>query len=176
MTVPGSDLELAKASYNFEWFVPIGEYVVGSASARAAVGDSYGSRDERPFSDGLPFFRHFYAGGIRSVRGYEARSLGPREDGEAIGGDMLTTGTLELIVPPPFALETGQSRLSLFYDFGNVYSDIESFEASEIRTSVGISYNWRSPVGPLSFSFAEPINPEPQDDTKTFQFTIGTLF
>jgi len=176
VTVPGSDLELAQAAYDFSWFTPLGEYVVASASARAAFGDSYGSQDERPFANGLPFFRHFFAGGIRSVRGYEARSLGPREEGDAIGGDALTTGSLEIIFPPPFALDTGQARLSLFYDFGNVYSDIEAFEAGEIRSSVGVSFNWRSPVGPLSFSVADPINPEPQDDTETFQFTIGTLF
>jgi outer membrane protein insertion porin family len=176
VALPGSDLQVYKGNYQFNWFTPLTEYVVGSTQLRVAAGDSYGSRDERPFADGLPFFRHFFAGGIRSVRGYQGGSLGPEEDGDAIGGDLLTTGSLELIVPPPFALDTGQSRLSLFYDFGNVYPDAESFEANELRTSVGIAFNWRSPVGPLSFSFAEPINPEPQDDTETFQFTIGTLF
>ena len=171
VALPGSDLEFYKLSHRFEGYLPIGKYLVGSASTHIGLGDGYGDTVE------LPFFRRYYAGGIRSVRGYQSASLGPKyPDGDSKGGDFLTTGSVELIFPPPFDVESGQTRLSLFYDFGNVYESVDSFEASEIRSSVGISYNWRSPIGPLSFSFAEPIDPQPGDETESFQFTIGTLF
>lgn len=169
--LPGSDLEFYKLDYRFEGYYPLTERLIASSSAHVGFGDGYGETGD------LPFFRHYYAGGIRSVRGYQGASLGPKyEDGDAEGGDFVTTGSVELIFPPPFATETGQTRLSLFYDFGNVYASADDFEAGELRSSVGLSFNWRSPVGPLSFSVAEPVNPEPGDDTERFQFTIGTLF
>jgi len=66
--------------------------------------------------------------------------------------------------------------LSVYYDFGTVFADVEDYDPGEYRTSLGVSYNWRSPVGPLSFSYARPLNAERSDDTQRFQFTIGTLF
>lgn len=171
-TLPGSDLEFYKLNYRFEGYQPVTDRVIASLSGDVGYGDGYGN------SDDLPFFRHYYAGGIRSVRGYKGASLGPRygDSDDAAGGDFRTVGTFELTFPPPMAPDSGQTRLSLFYDFGNVYSDANQFESRQLRSSVGISFNWRSPIGPLSFSLAEPIDPEPRDETETFQFTIGTLF
>ena len=171
IALPGSDLRYYKLDHEFEAYTPFSDYFVGAMSTRLGYGEGYGDQTN------LPFFRRYYAGGIRSVRGYAGASLGPEyPDGDARGGDLLTTGSLELIFPPPYAPESGQTRLSLFYDFGNVYRSVDAFEVNELRSAVGISFNWRSPVGPLSFSVAEPIDPEPGDDTQTFQFTIGTLF
>lgn len=171
VTLPGSDLEFYKLRYRFETFTPLTDTLVGSVSTDIGFGGGYGDISE------LPFFRRFFAGGIRSVRGYETGSLGPKfPDGDAKGGDLRTTGSLELVFPPPFADAASQSRLSVFYDFGNVYASADDFEVSELRSAVGVSFNWRSPIGPLTFSFAEAIDPQPEDKTERFQFTIGTLF
>jgi len=171
VALPGSDLEFYQLGYSFEGYTPVTDRIVASASTDIGYGDGYGD------TAALPFFRRYYAGGIRSVRGYKGASLGPKyADGNAAGGDFRTTGTLEMIFPSPFSTESGQTRLSVFYDFGNVYSSVDQFDAAELRSSVGVSFNWRSPVGPLSFSIADPINPRPGDDTQQFQFTIGTLF
>lgn len=171
VALPGSDLEFYKLGYRFEGYTPLTETVVGSVSANVGYGAGYGE------ADSLPFFRRYYAGGIRSVRGYETGSLGPKyPDGDATGGDLRTTGSFELVFPPPLADVGSQTRLSVFYDFGNVYASADEFEASELRSAVGVSFNWRSPIGPLSFSFAEALDPEPEDRTERFQFTIGTLF
>lgn len=171
VALPGSDLEFYKLGYRFEGYTPLTETVVGSVSANVGYGAGYGE------ADSLPFFRRYYAGGIRSVRGYETGSLGPKyPDGDATGGDLRTTGSFELVFPPPLADAGSQTRLSVFYDFGNVYASADEFEPSELRSAVGVSFNWRSPIGPLSFSFAEAVDPEPEDQTERFQFTIGTLF
>jgi outer membrane protein insertion porin family len=53
---------------------------------------------------------------------------------------------------------------------------VDQFEAGALRASAGVAFNWRSPIGPLSFSIAEPLNAEPGDEIERFQFTIGTLF
>ena len=171
VALPGSDLEFYKLGYRLESYTPLTETVIGSLTANIGYGAGYGE------DDALPFFRRYYAGGIRSVRGYAAGSLGPKyPDGDATGGDLRTTGSLELVFPPPYTEVSGQTRLSVFYDFGNVYASADDFEFRELRSAVGVSFNWRSPIGPLSFSFAEAIDPEPEDETERFQFTIGTLF
>ena len=174
--LPGSDYEYYKLAYRFENYLPLTDDLVLSTSARLGYGAGYGDEEE------LPFYRRYFAGGIRSVRGYSANSLGPRyEDREAAdrdptGGDFLATGGIELVFPPPFVDEPGQTRLSTFIDFGNVFADANAFETGSLRASAGVAFNWRSPIGPLSISFAEPLNDEPGDETERVQFTIGTLF
>lgn len=171
VALPGSDLEFYKLRYQFESYTPLTDSLVAAVSGDVGYGAGYGT------TDGLPFFRRYYAGGIRSVRGYQTGSLGPKyPDGDSKGGDLRTTGSLQLVFPPPYAEEGSQARLSLFYDFGNVYASADDFEPSELRSAIGLSFNWRSPMGPLSFSFAEAIDPQPEDETERFQFTIGTLF
>jgi outer membrane protein insertion porin family len=66
--------------------------------------------------------------------------------------------------------------LSAFYDFGTVFENVDAYDVNDLRTSLGVSFNWRSPIGPLSFSYAEALNPQQGDETEKFQFTIGTLF
>lgn len=172
-TVPGGDLDYARSRFEHESYFPLTDRLTASFSGEVAAGTGFGDQED------LPFFKRFFAGGIRSVRGFERSSLGPRfedEDDFATGGDFRTVGTLELIAPPPFVEEPGGTRLSLFYDFGTVFPRAEDFDASAIRSSAGVSFNWRSPFGPLSFSFAVPLDDEPEDDTEAFQFTIGTMF
>lgn len=170
---PGSDAEYYRSRFNHESYFPLTDRLTASIAGEVAYGSGYGERED------MPFFKRYFAGGIRSVRGYEQSSLGEtfgdRPD-RAKGGDLRTTGSLELIFPPPFVEEPGGTRLSVFYDFGNVFPSSDDFEASELRTSAGASFNWRSPVGPLSFSYAVPLNDQPGDRTESFQFTIGTMF
>jgi len=45
-----------------------------------------------------------------------------------------------------------------------------------LRYSAGLAFNWFSPVGPLSFSYAVPLNDKPGDRTEAFQFTLGVPF
>jgi len=45
-------------------------------------------------------------------------------------------------------------RLQFFVEGGQVFEDRESVEFSDIRFSAGVGFNWISPVGPLSISYA----------------------
>ncbi len=170
VAVPGSDQEFYKLGYKLEYYYPLTDSLVFSASNRTDHGTGYGDQDE------LPFFERYYAGGVRSLRGFRQGSLGPQDStGDAAGGDFRFLNTIELITPPAFSGDS-QSRVSLFTDFGNVFKDIDSFESSEIRGSYGIAFVWLTPVGPLTFSFAKPFEDEPGDSLQTFQFTIGSVF
>ncbi|MCB1755137.1 MAG: outer membrane protein assembly factor BamA [Gammaproteobacteria bacterium] len=170
-TLGFGDLDYYKLGYNFEYYYPLTDRYTFSASTRIDYGDGFGDFDS------LPFFRRYYAGGVRTLRGYENGSLGPRDSkGESAGGDFRTLGTLEVIFPPPFVEEPGATRFSVFTDVGNVFKSYKDFDESELRGSYGLAFVWLSPVGPLTFSVARPYNNQPGDDEESFQFTIGSIF
>ena len=129
---------------------------------------------------GLPFFENFYAGGVRSVRGFRDNTLGPvgfaanSLTRQPIGGALKTVGSLELFFPK--LLDSPAARVSAFVDVGNVFKDIDTFDAGELRVSTGISLLWRAPVGPISISYAFPIRKDDEDDLERLQFTFGGAF
>ncbi|WP_108652052.1 outer membrane protein assembly factor BamA [Dongshaea marina] len=207
MTVPGSDLQFYKLSFSNQDYIPLSEDQkwVFSTKLHLAYGNGYGSGET------LPFFEHYYAGGTTSLRGFQANSVGPQalqytgintgsqygvsSSGQAIGGNALATGSVELIVPTPFASDTYQRslRTTLFMDMGTVWDTTINYDnlvctsgdcnnlqdygsPSNIRASVGASLTWVSPLGPLSFAIATPIKKYEGDETEFFSFNIGGTF
>ena len=71
---------------------------------------------------------------------------------------------------------TPAARISAFVDFGNVYKDVDSWDAKELRASAGVALMWRAPVGPISISYAFPIKKEDGDELERLQFTFGGQF
>ncbi|MDP2180165.1 outer membrane protein assembly factor BamA [Methylicorpusculum sp.] len=167
-TVPGSDLEYYKISYKQQEYFPIAKDLTFSLSAEAAYGDGYGKTDD------LPFFENYFAGGVRSVRGFNDNTLGPRDStNRPLGGSTKLAGSAELFFPVPFMKESKSIRLGTFIDAGMVD---DSFSFNEMRYSAGISGEWLSPFGAISVSVAKPINLEDQDDERNFQFSFGSGF
>ena len=179
----GNSLEFYKVSYKTQWFTTIIEDYIFSLKGDFSYGDSYGD------TDGLPFFENFYAGGPKSVRGYEENTLGPLDDQDRpLGGNLKVVAGAEVILPVPFFRDLRSVRFSAFFDAGNVYGNNEDFDASELRYSVGLSGIWVSPFGLISASIAQPINDQDDvlgpkglvkergDQTQIFQFTFGSSF
>ncbi|MFQ5644514.1 MAG: outer membrane protein assembly factor BamA [Thiogranum sp.] len=169
--IPGSELEYYKVDLKIQEYIPLTKLFVFNAKLDIGYGDGYGDFDN------LPFFANYYAGGVRSVRGWEDFSLGPRDDNNnALGGSFRTVGNLQIQFPPPFMTESNSVRLSTFFDAGNVFPGAEDFDSSDLRMSVGIGATWLSPVGPLAISFAQPLNDKSGDDVQKIQFTLGAGF
>ena len=167
ITVPGSDLEFYKLSYNQEQYFPISTNTTLYLNADFGYGDSYGD------AESLPFFENYYAGGKGSVRGFTDNTLGPRDIfDDPIGGSVKLVGNAEFIFPVPFMPDNKSVRMSTFVDAGNVYDD--EIDVGELRYSVGVSAKWLSPFGALSFSLAMPINDGEDDEVQTFQFAFGS--
>ena len=134
-------------------------------------GDGYEDTED------LPLTQNFFAGGIRSVRGFEANTLGPRDStNEPLGGDLKVVGSAELILPVPFLPQSQNFRVTGFVDGGQVFGPSQSFSFSDFRYSAGLSALWLSPLGPLTLSIAAPLNDESGDETQPLQFTFGTAF
>lgn len=178
---PGSELEYYKFNYDAERYFPISGDWVLKASTQLGYGDAYGSADK------LPFFEHYYAGGFGSVRGYENRSLGPRERQspddtgsiDAFGGNLLVLGSLELIFPAPFVKDKRSLRTLFFVDGGNVFDTkrLDSFglqyDSDDFRYAYGLGLSWLTAIGPLTFSYSWQVNDAESDETKGFQFSLG---
>ncbi|MCH8079185.1 MAG: outer membrane protein assembly factor BamA [Proteobacteria bacterium] len=174
ITLPtlGDSLEYYKISYKTQWYTPIFEDYIFSLKGNIGYGDSYGDT-----KGGLPFFENFYAGGPKSVRGYEENTLGPEDSlGRPLGGNLRLVAGAEVILPVPFFKDVKSVRIAGFFDAGNVYGNDEDFDASELRYSVGLSGIWVSPFGLVSASIAQPIADQAGDDIQNFQFTFGTSF
>ncbi len=171
VAIPGGSLQYYKIKYKHDWFTPITESLTLSLGGNIGYADGYGD------TSALPFFKNFYAGGIRSVRGFQSNTLGVKEDTQALGGNLLVTGGAEVIFPIPFLKKTLRSfRLSVFTDVGNVYADNEDFEVDLLRYSAGISAIWISPFGAMTASIAKPFNEQDDDITESFQFSLGSTF
>ncbi len=171
VTVPGSDLEYYKFFMDYNTYFPFSEKTTLLYQLDLGYAKSFGD------SPILPPFENYYTGGSRSVRGYEANSLGPRDAlNRAEGGNKKINTSLELILPSIFDGDSKNLRTSIFYDAGNVFAENQSVDLGELRTSVGVALIWITPVGIMRFSLANPLNDKPGDDTKSFQFTLGSTF
>ena len=121
-----------------------------------------------------------------SLRGFAASGISPRlttnesSDEEAIGGNTYISTSAELIFPFGSITDEYGLKGGLHLNAGSVFgSDLDSSkinDSSSIRTSIGASVLWDSPVGPVRFDFTEAINKETFDKTEFFQFSGGTNF
>ncbi len=172
-TLPGSDLGYYKIAYRHKRYFPLNKTFTLALNGDLAYGDVYGDTTR------LPLWENFFAGGIKTVRGYKDYSLGPLDDkGDALGGNVKVVGNAELFFPAPFKLMEKTIRLGLFFDAGNVFSthDGNDIDLGELRYSAGASAMWLSPMGALGVSLGMPLNDKAGDETEIFQFTFGTAF
>jgi outer membrane protein insertion porin family len=124
-----------------------------------------------------PIFKNFYGGGLGTVRAFDQGSLGPVDvSGAYIGGNRRLNINAELYVPVPGAGNDRSLRLFAYVDMGNVWGEREKFSVDSLRASTGVGLSWISPVGPLKFSYGQPIRKRPEDRIQRLQFQIGTAF
>ena len=129
----------------------------------------------------LPLFERYFLGGINSVRGFQDRSLGPREQtcknppdctehgSDVIGGDTAAVMNVELLFP---IMEQYGVRGVAFFDMGNAFTNGINF--GDMRRSVGAGVRWMSPFGPLRVELGFPLNKKSNDETSVLGFSIGS--
>lgn len=119
----------------------------------------------------LPINEKIYLGGIRSIRGFESRSVSPKNAwGDEVGGKIAFANSAELSFP---LIDRIKLRGAVFFDYGMIGRK----KLDEIqRMSTGFGIEWITPIGPLQLVFAKPLNDKKGDDTNVFEFTLGTRF
>ena len=111
------------------------------------------------------------------LRGFNTYKVGPKDGDDYIGGNYITAVNAEAQLPNLLP-ESYRTDFSLFLDTANVwgvdYTTID--DTDKIRSSIGVSANVYTTIGPLTFTFAESISKSSNDETETFNFRIGTSF
>ena len=111
------------------------------------------------------------------LRGFESKSIGPKDGTQYIGGNYGSALNLNTTLPN-LLNDFENIDFSLFLDAANLWHvDYDSsLDSNKIRSATGIAVNWFTPIGPLSFSYAVPISDASTDKTESFRFQIGTSF
>tara|TARA_B100000989_G_scaffold107007_1_gene78443 strand:+ start:482 stop:2734 length:2253 start_codon:yes stop_codon:yes gene_type:complete len=113
----------------------------------------------------------------RLLKGFESGKIGPKDGTQYIGGNYATALNLNSTLPN-LLFENDNVDFNFFIDMANVWKvDYDSsLDSNKIRSSTGISINWFSAIGPLTFSYAIPLSEAKTDITEKFRFQIGTSF
>ena len=156
-------------SYSYKIFNELYENNVSTFSLLLKASNSI-SGDDIKLSERL------YVPGTR-LRGFEPGGIGPKDGSDFIGGNYVST--INATTTVPMLLENLQTvDIVFFADAANIWGvDYDkSLDKNGIRSSIGLALDWLTPVGPLTFSLAQPITKEPTDIEETFRFNIGTSF
>ena len=170
-----SSLGYYQAGYDGRYYFPLGLGFILNPRVILNYGNGYGNTNT------LPFFNNYYAGGIQSLPGYTANTLGPKNPAnitQALGGNVETLGQMNFILPDFISHKV---RTAIFVDAGNIFQTdqttgigYESISIQNLRVTTGIMVSWWSPLGaPLDFSIGFPLNKKPGDQLSPFGFSFG---
>ncbi len=114
----------------------------------------------------------------KRLRGFVRGKVGPKDGADWVGGNYLSSASAEAQLPNLLP-EQYKTDFVAFFDAGNVwgvdYSNSIN-ETNKIRSSFGLGASVYTPVGPLSWTFAQSISKASTDTTETFNFRLGTSF
>ncbi|HEC1684544.1 TPA: outer membrane protein assembly factor BamA [Campylobacter jejuni] len=162
----GGDQEFISSSSKFNFYQGLQDYIGYDLIYR------YKASFYKVWDEGyLPINQRIYLGGIRSIRGFESRTVSPKNQwGDEVGGTIAFANSVELSFP---LIDRIKLRGSVFFDYGMIgRKNLDEIK----RMSTGIGIEWITPIGPLQLVFAKPLNDKKGDDTNSFEFNLGTRF
>jgi outer membrane protein insertion porin family len=178
----GGDAEYVRTSGELRGYYPIMDGVTLVGRAIAGHVEDWGG-------DGVRLLDLYYKGG-ETIRGFARSGIGPRDavTGDALGGTTFWAVTTEVRFPFPFIpSELGMSG-AVFADAGSLFNASSKLDSpidgslvsfnddASIRASAGVSLLWNSPIGPVRFDYAFPLQKEDYDDVQNFRFGASTRF
>ena len=200
--IPGSDVDYQKLTYDAQAFMPLWGGFVLRGYGKLGYGNDLPFY-KNFYAGGYGSVRGYdnsslgpkYPSVIFQEMGKDDLSK------EEVGGNALVQFGTELAIPLPFKGDwTRQVRPVLFAEGAQVFNtqcdvpngsdlvvgtavnmkqyckDNYKFDFDNMRYSVGVGFTWITMIGPLSLSYAFPLNDKKGDDTKSIQFEIGRTF
>ncbi|HIM54728.1 MAG TPA: outer membrane protein assembly factor BamA [Gammaproteobacteria bacterium] len=173
-SLPMSDYRYYKLNASHKKYQAINKNLTLKIRGNVGLAQGYGGKE-------VPFFERYYGGGSSSIRGFKFNSLGPTysnlgQSGNAKGGELSVLTGVSIISPMKFIKDSDNMRMSAFIDAGGIYDKTSNFTFDELRMSTGVAFSWLTPIGPLGIYAAKPLIKKPNDETTTFEFTIGSTF
>ena len=165
-----ADKSFISNEFTASYYHTLNENVIGAAKFYASAINGLGSDDVRLNK------RNYLSS--RRLRGFERGKVGPKDEGDHVGGNYATAINFEASLPKILP-ESSKTDVSLFLDFGNVWGvdyDSSIDDSNKIRSSTGAAASWLSPIGPMTFILSTNISKASTDKTEGFNFNLGTTF
>lgn len=181
----GGDVQYVRVNAEGRAYYPITEKIT-------FVGRLIGGHIEGWGDDDIRLTDLYYRGG-ETIRGFDRAGFGPRDMSangreDALGGRSYWAGTAEVRFPLPFVPDDLGLSAAVFADAGSLFNAnerakrldqaglIDLADDSTIRSSIGASIMWNSPVGPIRMDFAKALSKESYDEVQFFRFGASTNF
>jgi outer membrane protein insertion porin family len=180
----GGDVQYVRVNGEGRFYYPISEKIT-------FVGRAIGGHIEGWGGDDIRLTDLYYRGG-ETIRGFDRAGFGPRDLShsrkDALGGRTYWATTAEVRFPLPFVPDDLGLTGAVFADAGSLWNandlakemhksgDIVLGDDASIRSSVGASIMWQSPVGPIRMDFAKALTKEKYDEEQFFRFGASTKF
>lgn len=165
----GGDKDFYRLQARGNYYVPLRFKSVLELRGRAGIVDAYGD------SSKVPIFERFFAGGARSIRGYDERTVGPLDSStnDPVGGEGLFTASIEITVPIIDFV-----KVAAFFDTGNVWANVEDFGSGDFKFGTGLGLRVKTPIGPVNLDYGYPLNDEPGEEGRSgkFYFSVSRGF
>ena len=114
----------------------------------------------------------------KMLRGFNSKRVGPKDKIDWVGGNYATALGFEAQLPNLLP-ESTKTDISVFLDSANLWGvdyDSSLSDSGTYRSSVGMSANVFTTLGPLNFTIAQAISKKSTDETEFFNFRLGTSF
>jgi len=182
----GGDVQYISLAAEARGYYPITDNITFVARAVGGAIEGWGGQNVR-------LIDLFFKGG-ETVRGFDRAGYGPRDlnTRNALGGQYYWATTAEIRFPIPFVPDNLGISGAVFADAGSLWgSNVSNLkqgcaagdttrvclaDSSAIRSSVGASLMWQSPVGPIRMDFAKVLSKQSYDDEQFFRFGAATKF
>lgn len=169
----GGDKDFYRVQTKGSYFIPIKVRATGTVlelRGRAGIVNAYGDNST------VPIFERFFAGGARSIRGYNERKVGPLDPltNDPIGGESLLIGNIEYTVPIVDII-----KVATFLDIGNVWPRVEDFASGgDYKAGAGFGLRVKTPIGPVNLDYGYPLNKEAGEQSRSgkFYFSVSRGF
>ena len=112
-----------------------------------------------------------------NFKGFDYKGIGPYEGNIYLGGNEYFTSTIGY--GSSFIFDDKDNiNIKFFLTTGSIWNSdyISSSSDIDLRTSLGTSFDFITPLGPISFSYATPLEKNNSDKSRLFNFSIGTSF
>ena len=160
----GGDNRYYKAIGNTTWYFALPAEMTGFVRGRFGFGDGFGDKV-------LPASERFFLGGVTTIRGFEFRDIGPKDDANnPLGGTSFVQ----------FNLEIGRSlgsvlRVVAFVDVGNAYGSDNDFDIGDLRRSAGLGIRIVTPIGPIRLDYGFKLDKKAGESAGRLGFLLGTF-
>ncbi|MCZ6793221.1 MAG: outer membrane protein assembly factor BamA [Planctomycetota bacterium] len=172
----GGDVNFHKIEVSNSFYFPVYVHEEQNLHHVISLSNRIGLIEPHNSDDFIPVFERYFLGGPQTVRGFRFRGLGPHENGSPFGGTAQLYGNLEYSFP----IFGKVLRGVIFLDYGNLSTDLNSFDLGETRITLGagarITFPFLGQPLPIGLFFGVPLHKEDGDRTRLFLFAIGTPF